>query len=111
MIDEEFQDMYPFLAPTLVGLGDSDGMDDEENARHTGFGASPADRIRILTNVLADAHRVMANIDQEWKYVSDGANRQLDTKEQTRDWLLRVMTAWREELGRLQNVGAKPPRQ
>lgn len=110
MLDKQiFLDKYPALSGTIGGsFGDAENCDDDLNARETRTDLSAADRIELLKEILAEAHRLMTNIDEDWEGVAWTVNRQqLNSRDQVRDWFLRVMVIWQEELSRLQNGGSR----
>lgn len=98
---QEFTQKYPSLGPALGEFYDSTSADDEQNARSTRRDLPENERAQLLQRVLADAHRLMSDIDNHWEGLAHKANRQLYSRDQARDWLVRIMTAWQEELTRL----------
>lgn len=105
----EFSDKYPVLSGTLAGdFHDSETVDDESNARNLRNDLSTEDRIYLLDELLADARKLMANIDADWEVMIAKANRQIYNAADARAWLMRVIDAWQEELARLRSNGSKP---
>lgn len=97
-----FREGYRDLASTIgAEFGDSPAHDDESLARKLASEFPAEERARYLEALLADAHRLMKNIDEHWEAMAKEANRRLYTRDAARDWLMRIMTAWQEELTRL----------
>lgn len=100
----EFDDKYPTLSGTLASSfhDSADAFDDEGLARSLDSGLALDDRIRLFTGYVADARKLMVNIETDWEVMAAIANRPIRNSEQARAWLLRVIAALQEELGRLQ---------
>lgn len=97
-----FRDGFPTLSSTIGGdFGDSPAHDDESIARNFANEFPAEERARYLEVLLGEAHRLMKNIDEHWEALAKEANRRLYTRDAARDWLVRIMTAWQEELARL----------
>lgn len=108
MNKHEFSQVYPSLGPALGEFHDSETADDERNAKETRLDLPAGERAQLLARVLADAHQLMTSIDDHWESLAQKANRQLDSRDQARDWLIRVVVSWQEELSRLQGNSSKP---
>lgn len=97
-----FREAFPGLSSAIGGeFGDSPAHDDESLARNYASDFPADERARYLEVLLSDAQRLMKDIDQHWEAMAKEANRRLYTKDDARDWLVRIMTAWQEELTRL----------
>lgn len=59
----------------------------------------------MLRELLADALRLMVNIDRDWQVMIAMANRQIYNATDARAWLGLVMEAWQDELARLEDGG------
>lgn len=94
---------YPTLGEMLAIFDDFDTTDDVQNARTLLLEIPLADRIKVVTDALTEAHRVMADIEREWEHVGGIANRQIHNKEEAA-----TGSCASEELSRLQNGGSKP---
>lgn len=104
-----FRNKYLSLSPTLAShFYDSDNaFDDEALARSIDDDRPVEDRIEVLRELLADAHKLMANLEEDWEIMAEKANRRIHDLPAAREWLMRVVVAWQEELNRLQNGGSK----
>ncbi len=101
---ETFSKKFPtFSSRISVTFGDSSAHDDEKLAREMDIEASPTNRIIIISETLLEAHKFMSLLDTSWEALSDEANRNFDSPNNARRWLVRIMTAWQEELKRLQD--------
>jgi len=100
----EFKENYPSLSPTLAGtFYDSEPPEDETTARNLRDDLPSESRIRLITRLLADSHRLMANIERDWDLLGERANRKIHDSAEGRAWLIRIMVVWQEELTRLQS--------
>ena len=103
-----FYEKYPGLGGELGGyFHDTETVDDESNARNLRTDLTPDDRIDLLRELMGDAHKLMANIDDDWQAMAASANRQIYNVADARAWLMRIMVVWQEELTRLQSNGSK----
>lgn len=106
---KSFIEKYPGLSGELAGhFHESETVDDEYNARNLRTDLPAGDRIDLLRELLADAHKLMANIGDDWQIMIEMANRQIYNLADARAWLMRIIVAWQEELTRLQGSSSKP---
>lgn len=100
---KKFDEKYPGLAGELAGyFHETETVDDEDNARNMRTDLSDDDRIDLLLELLVDAHKLMANMDDDWEVMAMNANRQIYNVAHARSWLKLIMDVWQEELARLQ---------
>lgn len=99
----QFNETFPALGSAFGVFCDSPAHDDERLAREVYSGDPPAVRAGLIADALADAHRFMTTIDRDWEVLRGETNRRLYTLDEARSWLMRVMTAWQQELTRLQS--------
>lgn len=100
---KDFDEKYPGLAGELAGyFHETETVDDESNARNLRADLSDADRIDLLIELLGDAHKLMANMDEDWQVMVANANRRIYNVDDARSWLKLIMDVWQEELARLQ---------
>ncbi len=103
-----FNEKFPALASAFGAFCDSPAHDDEKLAREVYAGDPAKVRAGLIAEALAEAHRFMATIDQDWAVLRGEVNRRLYTRDESRDWLVRIMTAWQEELTRLRGGSSDP---
>lgn len=103
----EFSKAYPALSGALGGeFQYPEGRSDEELARTYRNDLPEQDRRDVLQRLLDDCYRLVPNIGTQWEILSDAANRSLDTPEQAKDWLTRIVATWEQSLREID--GTKP---
>lgn len=103
-----FNEKFPALGSAFGVFCDSPAHDDERLAREVYSGDPPEVRAGLIADALADAHRFMATIDHDWEALRRETNRRLYTRDEARAWLMRIMTAWQQELTRLRGGSGSP---
>lgn len=61
-----------------------------------------------LRDLISDAHRVRADIADNWQALTDEVNRCLYTEEEAAAWLDRMIAVWERELAKLEP--GEPPK-
>lgn len=101
----EFEEKYPDFAGLAFDFSDPPPghTSDDFTARNIRRDL-PADvRIDIFRRLIADSERLLLDMNVVWQTFSDYTNRTFDGPESARRWLTPLVTAWQEEMRRLQN--------
>jgi len=95
----EFSEIYPTLSGALAGeFQYPAGRSDEELARSLRDDLPRVNRRKLIQRLLGDCYKLLPDIEGQWQALSDAANRSLDTPEQARCWLNRIMVVWERTL-------------
>lgn len=101
---QDFRSKYSSVASALGShFHDGSAHEDEKIAQEIRSDLPQESRVRLITKMLADANRLLPNLDDCWQLMAEEANRQIESANDAREWLSRIIAVWQDELDRIQN--------
>jgi hypothetical protein len=102
--DKGFYDRFPSFTGLANDFSDpsDDAMDDASIARAVRKELAPEERIKVLSRLLSDSERMLADLEADWRQLASYVNRHFADAGAARTWLLEMCSAWAEERDRLE---------
>lgn len=101
---QEFRATYASIASALGSeFHDASAHDDDRIARDIRVDLPHEQRARLIARIIADACRLLSDLNNCWELMAEEANRQIGSVDEAREWLDHIVDIWKGELARIEN--------